>query len=187
MRIRIRNPKSLWPWIRDGKLRIRDKPPGFTILFLSLPIKILGRRTSSSSRHWVNKAGGTGGLDAGGGGSGVGGDHRLLQVGVGGVEGGGVHALDEALVHARHVAQHGRLCQRNDDLWIFVRQKERMEDARKLCYIERKYEYQLNTGGKPTERNAALIQTIWWLPTTQDVRVYNTSTWGPRHYTPSIK
>ncbi len=26
--MRIRDPESFWPWIRDGKIRIRDKHPG---------------------------------------------------------------------------------------------------------------------------------------------------------------
>ncbi len=35
--IRIRDAGSgiFWPWIRDGKIRIRDKHPGFTTLELT--------------------------------------------------------------------------------------------------------------------------------------------------------
>ncbi len=32
MRIRIRDPESFWPWIPDGKIRIRDKHPGSATL-----------------------------------------------------------------------------------------------------------------------------------------------------------
>ncbi len=32
MRIRIRDPKYFWPWIRDGKTRMRDKHPGSATL-----------------------------------------------------------------------------------------------------------------------------------------------------------
>jgi hypothetical protein len=33
--IRIRDPESLWPWIRNGKIRIRDKHPVSATLLLS--------------------------------------------------------------------------------------------------------------------------------------------------------
>jgi hypothetical protein len=35
MRIRIRDPDSFWPWIRDGKIRIRDKHSGYATLILT--------------------------------------------------------------------------------------------------------------------------------------------------------
>ncbi len=34
--MRIRDPESFWPWIRDGKIRIRDKHPGSATLGLKI-------------------------------------------------------------------------------------------------------------------------------------------------------
>jgi hypothetical protein len=36
MWLRIRDPESFGPWIRDGKIRIRDKHPGSATLLRSL-------------------------------------------------------------------------------------------------------------------------------------------------------
>ena len=39
-----------------------------------------------------------------------------LEVGIGGVEGGGVDTVDETLVHAGHVAEYGWLWKRKKDI-----------------------------------------------------------------------
>ncbi len=45
MRIRTRDPESFWPWIRDGKIRIRDKQSRYATLLckerLNVILKIL--------------------------------------------------------------------------------------------------------------------------------------------------
>jgi hypothetical protein len=33
MRSQIRDPESFWPWIQNGKIRIRDKHPGSATMF----------------------------------------------------------------------------------------------------------------------------------------------------------
>ncbi len=46
MRIQIRDPESFWPWIRDGKIRIRKKHLGSATLCLPMWRKIIFEKTA---------------------------------------------------------------------------------------------------------------------------------------------
>ncbi len=55
MWIRIRGPESFWPWIREGKIRIRDKHPGYVTLGISFvlrskPVRLLGHRARKAEK-----------------------------------------------------------------------------------------------------------------------------------------